>query len=52
MDAERRSQEFFSYYANRVEYAKGRDIFAKFAQEEERHLKIIEDAYKAIQAQS
>jgi Fur family transcriptional regulator, ferric uptake regulator len=51
MDAERRSQEFFSYYANRVEYAKGRDIFAKFAQEEERHLKIIEDAYKAIQAQ-
>ncbi len=49
MDAERRSHEFFSYYANRVEYEKGRDIFAKFAQEEERHLKLIDDAYKAIQ---
>ncbi len=52
MDAERRSQEFFSFYANRVEYAKGREIFAQFAQEEERHLQLINDAYKAIQEQS
>jgi Fur family ferric uptake transcriptional regulator len=52
MDAERRSQEFFSYYANRVEYVKGREIFAKFAEEEERHLQLINDAYRAIQAQS
>jgi Fur family transcriptional regulator, ferric uptake regulator len=52
MDAERRSHEFFRYYANRVEYTKGRDIFAKFAQEEKRHLKLIDDAYKAIQTQS
>ncbi len=52
MDAERRSQEFFSYYANRVEYAKGQEIFAKFAEEEERHLQLINDAYRAIQARS
>lgn len=52
MEAERRSQEFFSYYANRVEYAKGREIFAKFAEEEEHHLQLIDDAYRAIQDKS
>ena len=51
MDAERRSYEFFHYYANRVEYAKGRDIFAQFAHEEERHLEVIRRAYQAIQGQ-
>lgn len=49
MDAERRSYEFFHFYANRVEYAKGRTIFAQFALEEERHLDMIRDAYNAIQ---
>ncbi|WP_089936018.1 transcriptional repressor [Candidatus Entotheonella palauensis] len=52
MDAERRSQAFFSYYATRVAYAKGRAIFAQFAQEEERHLQLIHDAYQAIKTQS
>ena len=48
MDAEKRSYELFRYYANRVEYAKGRDIFAQFAQEEERHLEMIQAAYQAL----
>jgi Fur family ferric uptake transcriptional regulator len=52
MDAEQRSHEFFRYYANRVEYAKGRDIFAQFAQEEEQHLELIQAAYQALQEQS
>ncbi len=51
MEAEQRSYEFFHYYANRVEYAKGLDIFAQFAQEEERHLELIQAAYQAFQAQ-
>lgn len=51
MDAERRSYEFFYYYANRVEYAKGRDIFAQFAEEEERHLELIRAAYHGLQDQ-
>jgi rubrerythrin len=50
MDAERRSYEFFQYYANRVEYAKGRDLFAKFAEEEEHHLELIRDAYQTLQS--
>lgn len=50
MDAERRSYEFFQYYANRVEYDKGRDIFAKFAEEEERHLALIREAYQTLQS--
>lgn len=52
MDAERRSRDFFSYYAGRVEYAKGRDIFTQFAREEERHLEMIRDAYNALQDQA
>jgi rubrerythrin len=51
MDAEQRSYEFFRYYANHVEYAKGQAIFAQFAQEEERHLAIIQAAYHALQKQ-
>jgi Fur family ferric uptake transcriptional regulator len=51
MDAERRSYEFFHHYANRVEYAKGRDIFVQFAREEERHLTLIRNAYNKLQAQ-
>ncbi len=51
MDAEHRSYEFFHYYANRVEYAKGREIFAQFAQEEEHHLTLIRDAYQDMQEQ-
>jgi rubrerythrin len=52
MDAEQRSYEFFRYYANRVEYAKGQDIFVQFAQEEEQHLELIQAAYQALQDQS
>ena len=48
MEAERRSYEFFQYYATRVEYAKGRAIFAKFAAEEEHHLNLIRDAYQTL----
>lgn len=48
MDAERRSYELFRYYANRVEYAKGREIFSQFAQEEERHLEMIQAAHDAL----
>jgi hypothetical protein len=33
-----------------VEYDKGRDIFAKFAEEEERHLALIRDAYQTLQS--
>ncbi len=51
MDAEHRSYEFFHYYASRVEYAKGREIFAQFAQEEELHLSLIRDAYREMQTQ-
>jgi Fur family transcriptional regulator, ferric uptake regulator len=51
MDAEHRSYEFFRYYATRVEYEKGRDIFAQFAREEERHLTLIRQAYREIQEQ-
>lgn len=49
MDAEQRSYEFFRYYASRVEYAKGQEIFAQFAQEEERHLELIQAAYQTLQ---
>ncbi len=52
MDAEQRSYEFFRYYASRVAYAKGRDIFSQFAQEEERHLEVIQAAYHALQDQA
>lgn len=52
MDAEQRSYEFFRYYANRVEYAKGRDIFAQFAQAEEQHVELIQAAYHALQEQA
>jgi Fur family ferric uptake transcriptional regulator len=52
MDAEQRSYEFFHYYANRVEYAKGQEIFAQFAQEEEEHLELIQAAYRALQDQT
>lgn len=52
MDAEQRSQAFFRYYADRVEYAKGQAIFAQFAKEEERHLELIQAAYQALQERS
>ena len=49
MAAERRSYEFFSDYANKVEYPQGRAIFKKFATEERRHLRMIRHAYAALQ---
>jgi Fur family transcriptional regulator, ferric uptake regulator len=52
MAAEQRSYEFFRYYANRVEDARGRAIFTQFAQEEERHLELIQAAYHALQDQA
>jgi rubrerythrin len=51
MAAEQRSYEFFRYYANRVEDARGRAIFTQFAKEEERHLELIQAAYHALQDQ-
>jgi len=49
MAAERRSYEFFSDYADKVEYPQGRAIFKKFATEERRHLSMIRHAYDALQ---
>jgi len=49
MAAERRSYEFFSDYADKVEYPQGRAIFKKFATEERRHLTMIRHAYDALQ---
>ncbi|MGE3538474.1 MAG: transcriptional repressor [Candidatus Tectimicrobiota bacterium] len=49
MAAERRSYEFFSEYADKVEYPEGRAIFKKFANEEQRHLSMIRHAYDALQ---
>lgn len=49
MAAERRSYEFFSAYADKVEYPEGRAIFKKFASEERRHLSMIRHAYDALQ---
>jgi rubrerythrin len=49
MTAERRSYEFFSDYADKVEYPEGRAIFKKFATEEQRHLTMIRHAYNALQ---
>jgi Fur family ferric uptake transcriptional regulator len=49
MTAERRSYEFFSDYADKVEYPQGRAIFKKFATEEQRHLTMIRHAYNALQ---
>ncbi|MCZ6875521.1 MAG: transcriptional repressor [bacterium] len=49
MAAERRSHEFFSDYADKMEYAKGKAIFKKFANEEWQHLRTIRHAYDALQ---
>ena len=49
MDAERRSCEFFRHYANQVDKPQGRAIFEQFAIEEERHLKVIREAYDELQ---
>ena len=48
MDAERRSYEFFRYYANQVDKPQGRAIFEQFAEEEERHLTVIREAYDEL----
>jgi rubrerythrin len=52
MTAERRSYEFFSDYADKLEDPKGRAIFKKFATEERRHLTMIRHAYDALQEKS
>lgn len=49
MIAERRSYEFFSEYANKVDHPQGRAIFKKFAAEEQEHLVMIRHAYDALQ---
>ena len=51
MAAERRSYEFFSDYADKVDYPTGRAIFKKFANEERRHLQMIRHAYDELQDQ-
>ena len=52
MDAERRSYEFFRHYANQVDKPQGRAIFEQFADEEERHLTVIREAYDELQART
>lgn len=49
MAVERRSYEFFSDYADKVEQSQGKAIFRKFASEEQRHLRMIRHAYDALQ---
>jgi Fur family ferric uptake transcriptional regulator len=49
MAAERRSYEFFSAYADKVESPTGRAVFKRFAHEEQRHLTMIRHAYDALQ---
>lgn len=49
MAVERRSYEFFSDYADKVEYSQGKDIFRRFASEEQRHIRMIRHAYDALQ---
>ena len=52
MDAERRSYEFFRHYANQVDKPQGRTIFEQFADEEERHLTVIREAYDELRARA
>lgn len=51
MAVERRSYEFFSDYADKVEYSQGKAIFRKFANEEQRHIRMIRHAYDELQEQ-
>jgi len=51
MAVERRSYEFFNDYADKVEHSQGKAIFRKFANEEQRHLRMIRHAYDTLQAQ-
>ena len=51
MAAEQRSYEFFTDYADKVEYPKGRTIFKKFAYEEWRHWQMIRHVYDELQEQ-
>ena len=48
LDAERRSYEFFRFYANQVDKPQGRAIFEQFAEDEERHLTVIREAYDEL----
>ena len=45
MGADRRSCEFIRFYANQVDKPHGRAIFGQFAEEEERLLTVIREAY-------
>ncbi len=52
MDAERRSYDFFRHYANQVDKPRGQAIFEQFANEEERHLTVIREAYDDLRARA
>jgi rubrerythrin len=52
MVAERRSYELFRHYANTVAHPKGRAILRKFANEEQRHFKMIRHAYDELQTRA
>ncbi|MCY4513750.1 MAG: transcriptional repressor [Candidatus Tectomicrobia bacterium] len=52
IDAERRSYEFFRYYANQVDKPQGQAIFEQFAEEEERHLAVIREAYDELRTRT
>ncbi|MGW8179881.1 MAG: ferritin-like domain-containing protein [bacterium] len=45
MQMEQDAQRFFSNYAEKFNDTKGRDIFLKFAEEEQEHIDIIQAAY-------
>ena len=48
MDAERRSNEFFRYYADQVDRPQGRALFEQFAKDEERHRAVIREAHDEL----
>jgi len=50
MQMEQDAQRFFRSYAKRFNDTRGRDIFLKFAEEEQEHIDIIQAAYDTLMA--
>jgi Fur family ferric uptake transcriptional regulator len=51
MAMEKEARDFFAHYAERFGDTKGRDIFLKFAEEEEEHFDRIKAAYESLPAE-
>jgi len=50
MEMEKDAYRFFNTYAEEFSDSRGRDIFLKFASEEQEHIDIIKDAYDKLKA--